>query len=79
MKSGLFKLNLSDFWKGFFLSILMAVLTVAYKLIENEGFNFSNQDYKEIGITAVLAALAYLTKNLTENNEGKTLKADRKD
>jgi len=63
-----FKLNLNDFWKGLILAVLTAFLSVVYKTVEAGSLNF---DWKFIGTTTLLAVLAYLTKNLTQDQNGK--------
>lgn len=71
----LFRLNLNDFWKGLVLSVLVAILTVAYNSIQAGGFNI---DWEMVATTAILTAISYLLKNLTTNSDGKILKPEEK-
>ncbi len=58
--SGKFSLDTQDFLKGALLAVLTPVLTTIYTSIEAGNLSFN---WKAIGITALGAFLAYLTKN----------------
>ena len=67
--SELLKLNYRDILKGAFLSVVIAVLTLLYEMIQG------NQviELKKIGLVATGAFLAYLIKNLNTDENGKLL------
>lgn len=71
-KSKKFSLNGHDFLKGLIVSVITAVLSTVYSIVQTNGLE--NIDYKFILTTTVLSVLGYLTKNLTENSDGKILK-----
>jgi len=59
------KLNLADIGKGLIVAVGSAVFSVIYATIQAGSLTF---DWKAIGITALSAALAYLSKNLFTNS-----------
>ena len=66
-------LNSKDFIKGLFIAILTAVITMLYTSIEAGELMLN---WKAIGMTAISAALAYITKNLLTNSNGQILKKE---
>jgi len=68
--SKIFQLKLNDFTKGLVIAILMAVLTVLQQMITK---SFNAIDWTIIVQVALGAAIAYLIKNLSTNEEGKVL------
>lgn len=64
-RSKRFSLNTRDFIKGFFLSLITAVLTAIYAGIEK-----GELDWKLVGTTTILTALSYIIKNLAEDENG---------
>lgn len=66
-------LNSKDFIKGLFIAILTAVITMLYTSIEAGELMIN---WKSIGMTAISAALAYITKNLLTNSNGDILKKE---
>lgn len=68
-RSKFLSLNWRDFAKGLLLSILSAVVTFIYEVIQT-GTAFDAEFFKALGIVAVTTLLAYLGKNLFENSEG---------
>ena len=69
-KSKFGKLNLSDFWKGLIVAVLMAVATGLYTSVEAGQFPASWNDWKVILLAGVGAGLAYILKNLVTNSQG---------
>lgn len=67
MNSSFLKLNIKDFAKGLLVAVISAVLTVVYTSLQAGSLNF---DWKVIATTALTAALAYLTKNVFQNQSG---------
>ncbi len=65
-KLGTLKLN--DFWKGFLLTILTAVLTVVYQSASAGSLVF---DHQAVATTAVTAGAAYLLKNIGTGEGGR--------
>ena len=59
------KLNLADFGKGLLVAVLSAVFTVVYTTLQAGSLTF---DWKAIAVTALTAALAYISKNLFTNS-----------
>jgi hypothetical protein len=66
-------LNSKDFIKGLFVAVLTAVITMLYTSIEAGELMLN---WKAIGMTAISAALAYITKNLLTNSNGQILKKE---
>lgn len=66
-------LNSKDFIKGLFIAVLTAVITMLYTSIEAGELMIN---WKAIGMTAISAALAYITKNLLTNSNGDILKKE---
>lgn len=64
-RSKLFSLNKRDFLKGLFISIITAVLTVLYSGIQD-----GEIDWKLTATTAILTAISYIIKNLSEDETG---------
>lgn len=67
MKSLLFKLNIADFSKGLIMAVLAAVISIIKTTIESGSLSF---DWPTIGKYALVAAVAYLSKNLLSNSNG---------
>lgn len=55
-----FSLNTKDFIKGLLVSVLTAILVVVQSTLDAGALTF---DWKDIGMAAVGAAIAYLSKN----------------
>ena len=66
--SDFLKLNLKDLIKGVIVAALTTVLTIVLGTLEQGSLTF---DWKAIGLAALTAGLAYLTKNLFTNSDGK--------
>jgi len=76
MNSGFMKLNWKDVVKGFILAVLMALVTGVYQAIQTGTILWTWVFWQPIVYTAIGAGLAYLIKNLFQNQDGDpTLKA----
>jgi len=70
MFSKFFRLNLNDFQKGLICAIFGAVLGALEPIISSGSLpDFT--DWKKMGMGAVYAGFAYLSKNLVTNSQGK--------
>lgn len=69
-KTGLFSLGIADFAKGLIMAVIGAVIGLITATIEAGSLNF---DWGAIGKGALLAALAYLTKNFLTSSTGEFL------
>lgn len=77
MKSSKFlQLNVADFAKGLILAVIGAVLALIKVSVEAGSLNF---DWPTIGKYALLAGLAYITKNLLTNTDGEFGVAEREE
>ena len=77
--SKFFRLNASDFIKGLVLTLLTALVTGLYELIQSGWvLTFDWITFKPIVMTAVAAALSYLIKNLLTNSDGQVLALEKK-
>ena len=71
MKSVFGSINLQDFFKGLIVAVLTAIVTVLYSTIESGAIVFN---VKQLLVTSLSAALAYIIKNYLSNEEGVFLK-----
>lgn len=71
--SKLFKLNLKDFGKGLVVAVIAALLGALQQALETQGLNLASFDWAEILNVVEAAFLAYITKNLLSDSEGKVL------
>lgn len=71
MKSAKFRLNLNDFTKGLLIAVGSAALTVVQTSLSAGTFAI---DWKVLATVSISAGLAYLGKNLFENENGEILK-----
>lgn len=79
MNSGFLKLNINDFWKGFILAVITAILTGIYNAISTTtGFAFTWEFFKPELIAGLLAGIGYLIKNIAQNNQGVPFSGDKK-
>jgi hypothetical protein len=73
------KLNAADFIKGLILTLITALVTGLYELIQSGwALTFDWVTFKPIVMTAAAAALSYLIKNFFTNSTGEVLKLERK-
>jgi hypothetical protein len=72
--SSIFSLNWRDFVKGLIIAIIGAVVGLITASVESGSLNF---DWVMIGKTALLTAIAYITKNLLTNNKDEFLAKDK--
>ena len=75
--SGLFKLNVQDFIKGFIVAALAAIGTVLLPLLEAGALPTLAQ-FGMAGAAGLTAGLAYLAKNLFTNSDGEIAKPEPK-
>jgi molybdopterin-binding protein len=76
MKAKFLSLNARDFLKGLVVAVVAAVLT----FLTNEltaGSTIDLKLLKRIGVTALIAFLSYLTKNLFTNSKGEMLTPEK--
>ena len=64
-------IKLSDFWRGFIMFVIMAMLDFLYQFIGMKGTWVI--DWSQLGLVAVGAALTYLLKNLGTGSGGRIL------
>ena len=74
MKSKFLNLNLKDLGKGLLTAVIVAVITYLYEVLGTG--NLTSIDWKTVGITALIAGVGYLFKNLVTNSEGQPLKTE---
>ena len=65
--SKLFLLNIADFGKGFLVAGITAGLTALGQMLTNVP---PRVDWKQIGLAALTAMVAYLIKRLSTNSQG---------
>jgi hypothetical protein len=65
MKSVFLSLNTADFIKGLALTIITAVISIVYQVVQAGSLSF---DWKAIGTAALSAGLGYIIKNLLTNS-----------
>lgn len=71
--SSYLSLNSVDYIKGLLMAVLTAVITVVYTSIQEGTVVFN---WKVIAMSALSAALAYITKNFLTNSENKILQPE---
>lgn len=64
------KLNWKDFGKGLVVTVLSAVITYLYQVVQSGSFVV---DWQVIGQVALSSGLGYILKNLLSDTEGKVL------
>lgn len=72
MSSKFLSLNGNDFIKGFVVSVIGGALGAAYS-----GLSSGSIGLKEVGTTAALTGIAYLSKNFISNSNGTILKKEQ--
>lgn len=68
--SNLGSLNFMDLLKGFIMVIVSALIAGVYQALQTGGITFTWAFFQPIVITAVVAGLAYLVKQLGTNSDG---------
>lgn len=68
-RSNFLNLNFRDFLKGLLLSILSAIVTFVYEVVQ-AGTSFDAEFFKAMAVVGFTTLLAYLGKNLFENSSG---------
>ena len=74
MRSKFLNLNLKDFLKG----LLIAILTGIGNYLAVKFQSGTELKLSQIGLAALIAFIAYMSKNLFTNNKDQFLSADRK-
>jgi hypothetical protein len=70
MKSRLWSLQLSDWWKGLIVAVLTAPLTIIYQSISAGSLVL---DWKAILLAGLAGGIAYLMKNIATGTKGRML------
>lgn len=70
IKSDFLFLDRNDFLKGLIVAILAAVLTALANLFNAPGFSFGGVDWSQVGQIAIMAGIAYLSKNVLTTKSG---------
>jgi len=73
-KSKLGAINFQDIVKGLLIAVSSAVLMALQQMLTKEPPSI---DFKEIGVVALIAAVAYLGKQFSENSNGEILKKEK--
>ena len=68
MKANFLNLNLQDFLKGLIVAVLTAVFATITTLLQT-GELFKKESLPVIGVAALTAFIAYVTKNLFTNSQ----------
>jgi len=76
-RSKFLRLAVTDFLKGFIVAILTALFAGLLQLFQTGPFLFDWATFQPIVYSAIVAALAYITKNLFTNNQGEILTKDK--
>lgn len=78
MKSKLFKIDFNDLKNGLITTILFALFSGLYKLIENGGDIFNINELIIVLKYSVASGIAYILKRLLSNEDGVFFKKDGK-
>lgn len=70
------KLKKADFWKGLFVAVLTAAITALSNSIAT-ATDFASFNWQIIVLSSAGAFVAYITKNLFTNSDGKLLKSEK--
>lgn len=74
MKSVFLSLNTSDFVKGLLLTVITAVISIIYSVVQAGSLTF---DWKAIGTAALSAGIGYIIKNLLTNSSDTFLSKEK--
>lgn len=74
MKSVFLSLNTADFVKGLILTVLTAVISIIYSVVNAGSLTF---DWKAIGTAALSAGIGYIIKNLLTNSSDTFLSKEK--
>ena len=69
--SGFLKLNFSDISKGLVVAVAIVVLGGLQQMVTAHGFDFASYDWSSLFDLAWKAFVAYLSKNLLTDENGK--------
>lgn len=70
MNSMMFKLDASDFAKGFIMAALAAIVTALAQAMSLPGFDYSTFNWNQLLTIGVSAGLTYLLKNYLSDQSG---------
>ena len=73
-KSKFGSLNLNDIFKGLLIAVSSAVLMAAQQMLIAVP---PTLDFKQIGVVALIAAIAYIGKQISTNSDGDLLKKEQ--
>lgn len=73
MNSAFLKLSSNDFVKGAVVAVIAAVFATLAQWFNAPGFGFASFQWDELGKVAVMAFIAYMSKNLGSSDNGKFL------
>lgn len=71
--SDFLRINLNDIAKGFVVTILAVVLGALQQAVNEYGLDVLAYDWSSIVQIAITSGIAYLSKNLLSDSEGKVL------
>ncbi len=71
MSSKLFRLNVSDLWKGLVVAVFAAVFVYLGDVFSLPGFDVMTFDWASVLNIALTAGVAYVAKNLLTSEDGK--------
>jgi len=74
MKSVFLSLNTADFVKGLLLTVITAVISIIYSVVQAGSLTF---DWKAIGTAALSAGIGYIIKNLLTNSSDTFLSKEK--
>lgn len=77
MNSQFLRLKKADFWKGLVVAVLTAGVTALSTAITN-ATDFASFNWQPVVLSSLGAFVAYLTKNIFTNSDGKILKNESK-
>ena len=69
--SNLFRLNVQDLLRGVIVAVLTAVLSAVVEILKNKGLVLDTADLQQILAIAGTTLVAYLSKNLLTDSDGK--------
>lgn len=70
MNSPLFRLNENDFLRGLIVAAGVALLTVLQQSLQTHGVDFAAYDWNMIITAVVTSFIAYMGKNLAQDEDG---------
>ena len=68
--TNLWKINLSDFWRGLIVAVFTSVLAVIYEFVQAGNLDIN---WKSVLLAGLGAGIAYLLKNFSSDSNGRVL------